>query len=142
MPSPQNLPAAWQPLFDSLRRLRQNWVSRGWSWDSRLSCITSSFSVQFEADARAALAQTLPTEWTASTLPKAPPRLRTLAEQFGDVRAGQLLLTGGSLEGLFAFGLWWPWGNGQTISLRVGLADVPVNKEPYPTFRELFGVEA
>jgi hypothetical protein len=132
---------AWGEVFEGLKKLRAGWPMRGWSWDTRLSCVTSSFGVQFEAEARAAAAQGLPAEWTASSLLRAPPRLRELADKYGDVRSGQLLFTGGSLDGNFAFGLWWPWGNGATISLRVGLADVHVNRDPSPRFREMFGVE-
>src|SRR5262245_18831412 len=132
---------AWGEVFEGLKKLRNAWPMRGWSWDNRLSCVTSSFGVQFEGEARTATGHGLPTEWSASSLSRAPVRLRELADRYGDVRAGQLLFTGGSLEGNFAFGLWWPWGNGATISLRVGLADVHVNREPYPRFRELFGVE-
>ena len=133
---------AWQSLSEGLKKLRANWPMRGWSWDTRMSCITSSFSIQYEPDARAAAAQALPLEWTQVTLARAPVRLRDLAERTGGVRSGQLVLTGGPLDGLFAFGLWWPWGNGQTISLRVGLADIEAEREPYPQFRDLFSVEA
>jgi len=46
--------ALWQPLFDGLRRLKSNWPARGWSWDSRLICITSSFHNDHAAKARTA----------------------------------------------------------------------------------------
>ena len=34
------------------------------------------------------------------------------------------MLSTGPINGLMVFGLWWPWGDGETTSLRVGLADV------------------
>jgi len=141
MPMSPSTAAAWQSLSQNLKKLRASWPMRGWSWDARMTCITSSFSIQFEAEARASAAQGLPMEWTQATLTKAPARLRDLAERSGGVRSGQFVLTGGPLDGLFAFGLWWPWGNGQTISLRVGLADLEADREPYPQFRDLFAVQ-
>jgi hypothetical protein len=131
---------AWVSLSHGLAKLRASWPAGGWSWDGRLACVASAFGTQFEAEARAATAMGLPVEWTTASLLTAPERLKALATRFGDVRQGQLLFTGGALEGLFAFGLWWPWGNGQTISLRVGLADVDPSREPTPQFCELFKV--
>lgn len=130
----------WQPLFDGITKLRSTWPARGWSWDGRLSCVTSSFSTEFETKARESAATALPQEWTSTTLLKAPAHVRELAERHGGLRSGQLLLLGGPFGGILAFGLWWPWGDGVTISLRVGLADLDIHREPFPKFREGFGV--
>ena len=130
----------WRPLFDALTKLRTDWPTRGWSWDGRLNCVTSSFSTEFETKARSNAAAALPQEWTSSTLAKAPPHIRDLAERHGGLRSGQLLLLGGPFGGILAFGLWWPWGDAVTISLRVGLADLDIAREPYPRFRDYFGV--
>ena len=78
--------------------------------------------------------------YPAATLGQASPNLRDLAARTGGLRAGQLLMTGGPTGGLLAFGLWWPWGDGETISMRVGLLDVDPNREPYRRLRDLFTV--
>jgi hypothetical protein len=130
---------AWQKLAPGLEELHRTWPNRGWSWDGRLNCLASTFSMVHLTEARAAAARALPVEWTGSTIASAPPRVQNLSRQYGDIRSGQLFLTGGPVEGLFAFGLWWPWNNGLTISLRVGLVDIEAMEEPYPMFREMFG---
>ena len=132
---------AWVSLSRTLDKMRAAWPTGGWSWDDRLACVASAFDSEQEKAARAAVALSLPTEWTAATLATAPERLKALANRVGDVRQGQHLFTGGPLEGMFAFGLWWPWGNGKTISMRVGLADIDASREPTPQFCELFKVE-
>jgi hypothetical protein len=38
------------------------------------------------------------------------------------------------------FGLWWPWGDGSTVSLRIGLHDVDLPKQRYPRLRDVFGI--
>ncbi len=38
------------------------------------------------------------------------------------------------------FGLWWPWGDGATISLRVGVANCDRPTELYPQIRALFKI--
>ena len=77
---------AWLSLAQGLGKLRAAWPMGGWSWDNRLSCITSTFGTQFEAEARAAAAMAMPVEWTATSLGKAPTRIRDLAAKYGDVR--------------------------------------------------------
>jgi hypothetical protein len=130
----------WEPLFEGLRKLRTSWPARGWSWDTRLACVSSSFAAELETKARAAAAEALPTVWTGSTLTKATSALREVAERSGGLRSGQLLLSGRPFGRIVPFGLWWPWGDGITISLRVGLWGVDMNDEPYPDFRDIFGV--
>jgi len=134
-------PERWQPLFDRLSKMRAAWPARGWSWDGRFECIASSIAALNEAKARAAAAEALPTIWTQPTLPRAPLRIQQLAEATGGVRSGQALLVSDAPGGFVAYGLWWPWGDGVSISLRVGLVDVHPAREPYPSFLQLFNVE-
>ena len=53
---------------------------------------------------------------------------------FGEA-AGQLANAGGGL-----YGLWWPWGGGEKITLRIGLLDLDAAADPFPRARALFGV--
>ena len=131
----------WQPLLERMKKLKESWPSRGWSWDGRMNTVSSSFSTEFEDKARASAMLALPLQWISSTVGQAHPRLRELCERTGGLRAGQLLLGGEPVGGIVSFGLWWPWGDGETISLRVGLTDVDPMKEPYPRLRDLFGVQ-
>ncbi|MBL8608026.1 MAG: hypothetical protein JNL38_11940 [Myxococcales bacterium] len=133
---------AWQPLFDGFTRMKGKWPTRGWSWDTRLNCVTSSFTTELERAARGAVAEVFSQEFGSSSLARAPQPLRDVAERSGGVRQGQLILAAGPFAGLHAFGLWWPWGDNETISLRVGLCDVDPNREPYVRFRDVFGVSA
>jgi hypothetical protein len=131
---------AWQPLFESLSRMKATWPTRGWSWDPRLMCCTSSFTTEQEPQARKATGIALQHEWTTATLARGPQQLREVVDRSGGLRHGQLALSTGPVNGLLLFGLWWPWGDGETVSLRVGLADVDPNREPYVRFRDAFGV--
>ena len=131
---------ATQPLFDALARLKQEWPARGWSWDGRFIALASTFTVPYEAQARKAAAGALPHEYTSATINSAPHELRELATRTGGLRAGQLLLSGGPVGGLTAFGLWWPWGDGETISMRAGLLDIDPAREPWRRLRDIFGV--
>jgi hypothetical protein len=130
----------WEPLFTALEQLRNRWPENNWTYDRRLKCVASSFPVGREADARAAMADVLSTFFTPETLGGAPAGVQTLAESCGGLRAAQLLFWGGGPDAPGVFGLWWPWGDGSTVSLRIGLHDVDLPKQRYPRLRDVFGI--
>jgi hypothetical protein len=106
-----------------------------------LQCVSSSFSTELEPKARAAAAPTLITEFTSSTLPRAAAPVRELAERTGGLRPGQMLLVSASAGHAFAYGLWWPWGDGMTTSLRIGLGGPTATQDALQGLRDAFGVE-
>jgi hypothetical protein len=131
---------AWQNLYNVLQTFRGQWPARGWSWDSRLFCASSSFSTENEQRARAAVLGSFTVQWSSSSIGKAPTQLRELAERSGGIRSGQLLVATAAQGMPIAFGLWWPWGDGEMISMRVGLVDIDPGAEPYSKLRDIFGV--
>jgi hypothetical protein len=132
--------AAWDALFTALERLRAAWPDASWTYDRRLKCVASSIPLARADEARAAMAETLPTSWTEATLAAAPAPVKALADACGGLRASQLLYWGGGADAPGAFGLWWPWGDGTTVSLRIGLHDVDLPKQRYPRLRDVFGI--
>ncbi len=127
-----------QGLFDLLGRFRRRWPGRGWSWDSRFSCVSSSFSAELEQEARAAIAQTFALQFTQRSLRTAPPRVVEIAETTGGLRPDQLLVLTEDFGGHEGFGLWWPWGDDVTISFRVGLVG-PSATQYEEELREILG---
>ena len=78
--------------------------------------------------------------FSVETLPGAAEGVRDLVEKCGGLRATQLVFWGGGDDAAGPFGLWWPWGDGTTVSLRIGLHDVDIPKERYPRLRDVFGI--
>jgi hypothetical protein len=124
-------------IFEALSQLRAKWPKRGWSWDHRLTCVASSFSVEIASDARAAALVALPHEWNHRTVFQAPAPVMEVAETSGGVRTDQFLFSTAAGGRLIAYGLWWPWGDDTTISLRVGLAGY-VGERDLVRLREVF----
>jgi hypothetical protein len=120
--------------------MKSSWPGRGWSWDSRLTMVTSSFAGQFEPAARAAISQALPLAYTTASLAKAPAEVRDICERSGGLRSGQTLFAAGPYGDLYAFGLWWPWSDQETISMRVGLVDIDMAHEANQRIRDIFRV--
>lgn len=94
----------------------------GWSWDTRLSCVCSSFGADFDKAAFAAIARVFPDKFDARTIHKAPPLIQTTVQQTGNLRVDQFVFGTRTVGDTLAFGLWWPWGDDVTISFRIGLA--------------------
>ncbi|HXJ21997.1 MAG TPA: hypothetical protein VMT03_17370 [Polyangia bacterium] len=130
----------WESVFEGLARLREGWLVQDWSYDRRLRCVASSIPLAQEQAVRALIGDIFPTAWAASTLPGAPEDVRALAETCGGLRAAQQLLWNGASDSPGAFGLWWPWGDGTTVTLRVGLHHLDAPKVRYPRLRDLFGI--
>jgi hypothetical protein len=83
----------------------------------------------------------LPNEWTSTTVQRAPAPLRDLAERTGGLRAGQIIFASGGVAAVFGYGLWWPWGDGMTTSVRIGLGGPGVTQDTLQRLRDVFGVE-
>ena len=133
---------SWTGLLEALKKLRASWPQRGWSWDGRFNCVTSTFNTELEPRARAAIATALTTEWTPSSIGQATPALRDLVEKTGGMRSGQLLFASAVVGRAFTYGLWWPWGDGMATSLRIGVGGPDAREETQARLRDTFGVEA
>ena len=117
------------------------WPTRGWSWDPRLLCVTSSFTTEQEPASAKGDADRAPERMeparrscarrsssaTSSSAPAASDRASSCC------RPGRSTACSSTVSG----------GRGatrETVSLRVGLADVDPNREPCVRFRDVFGV--
>lgn len=128
-----------QSLMQSLVGFRRKWPGGGFSWDGRFDCVASSFSATLESEARAALALLFKFQWTARSLRTAPEEVQDVATQVGGLRQDQVLVASEPNDTLMAYGLWWPWGDDVTISLRVGIAGHSAQRY-FEQFRDIFGV--
>ena len=131
---------AWELVFGALAGLRERWPSTDWTYDRRFKCVASSITISDEAAARLACVDALPDTWSKESLVGAPADVQALSETSGGLRASQQLLWGGGASTPGAFGLWWPWGDGTTVSLRIGLHHVDLPKVRYPRLRDVFGI--
>nr|HEX4317932.1 hypothetical protein [Kofleriaceae bacterium] len=102
-----------------LTELCATWPGTAWSWDDRFGMVASTFEAAQEPAARASAMRAFPRGWTAKSIDTAPAELIAIATKTGGLRARQRLLGGDA--GLYA--LWWPWGGGDKVTLRVGLVD-------------------
>ncbi len=90
-----------------------------WQWDGRFETVLAEFGVDNKENVRAILERCLSMTWDNSNIATAPDSVRRINVRVGTLRSGQFLFTSDPNRDAFVFGAWWPWGNGETISLRV-----------------------
>jgi hypothetical protein len=132
----------WGPLLAKLTLLRDSWPSPPWTWDPRFCTVGAAFATVDEPKVRTSAMHAFPRGWTTASLELAPDEFRVFAVKAGGLRAGQRLLAGDPTIAPRLFGLWWPWGGGERITLRIGVLDGEATSEPLLQVRALFGVGA
>ncbi len=91
-----------------------------WKWDSRFETVLAEFFIDNKDKVRAILERYFSITCDSSNIGKAPDIVQMIANNFGGLRPGQLLFISDPNQDFFIYGVWWPWGDGKTISLRVG----------------------
>ena len=90
-----------------------------WKWDSRFETVLAEFGVDNKDSIRAISERYLSITWDSSNIGNAPAIVRTINIHLGNLRSGQLLFTSDPNRDVFIFCAWWPWGDGETISIRI-----------------------
>ena len=103
------------------RIIDQAAAALSWQWDDHIGTMLATFSIEHADLVTRVLDDTFASLWDESSIVDAPGPVRQIAESLGHLRAGQRLYMTPAEEKAVAFGAWWPWGNGKTISLRIGL---------------------
>jgi len=93
-----------------------------WKWDNRFEAVLAEFSAGKKESIRGILERSLGTTWDSSNIENASEIVREIHDHLGGLRPGQLLFTSNPNGEAFIFCAWWPWGDGKTISIRMGLS--------------------
>lgn len=90
-----------------------------WKWDGRFETALAEFGVNDEDSVRTILKRHLSLIWDSSNIETAPDIVRTINIRVASLRSGQFLFTSDPKPGALVFCAWWPWGDGNTVSIRV-----------------------
>lgn len=129
-----------QTALEQLAKLRDAWPPSPWTWDDRFECVVSTIPIALVPTVEPILTNAFSAEWTTANVGSEPPPVRALARRCGDIRAGQKVFTADLPKDALLFGLWWPWGNGAMVSVRLGVANHDNKKELVPLVRTLFDI--
>lgn len=92
-----------------------------WQWDDRFGVGVVSFDAAVRDAVLAALHASLPGHWDAATIKSAPQHVAKVVKDVFDIKKGQLVFAAFSDGAPALIAAWWPWGDGTTTSLRVGM---------------------
>ncbi len=128
--------AALQAVGKLLPPMVVGWPGAKWEWDERLECALSTVAIASAEQARTALMAVLPQVWTADSLAGAPVLVRQICARTGGLLPQQMAFSAELPDGAFAYALWWPWGSGANVSVRIGASHGSV----LPAVRSAMGV--
>ncbi len=94
-----------------------------WKWDNRFEALLSEFTAETQDKVISILEKYLKMTWDNISIEEAPDIIKTNSKYFGNLRQGQLLFTTPPESSNHIIAAWWPWGNGQSISLRIAIPD-------------------
>lgn len=116
----QELLESFQKVLSDLRKAIDEDVF--WSWDGRLQ---AAFVVVQTGQSRLVndiLARSFENRWDIESIQKAPPHVREAVDALVGLRERQFMYTAKPDEGgRTIYGAYWPWSNGDLISIRVSL---------------------
>ena len=115
-----------------------------WKCDDRFDAVLAEFDAADKDSIRAILDRYLGSTWDSSNMDKAPHTVKKVNSYLGKLMAGQMLFTSDSTQAAYIYCAWWPWGNGKTISIRIGpcykrLPD-PEKALKFKKFKGWFGI--
>ena len=93
-----------------------------WQWDNRFEAVLAQIKTDKKESVREVLERSLIHAWDKANIDKASDTVQAVIRQLGGLMAGQLLFTSDPAKDAFLFCAWWPWGDGETISVRIAPA--------------------
>ena len=96
-----------------------------WKFDGRFKTLLTEFSAEKQATVQDVLNRYFSITWDSTNIDHAPEIVKVIDRHLGGLRPGQLFFNTDPDLDAFIFCAWWPWGDNQTVSIRVA----PFDKE-------------
>ncbi|MFC1735314.1 hypothetical protein ACFL1X_04300 [Candidatus Hydrogenedentota bacterium] len=126
----RNIIHAGQDIFD-------------WSWDGRSDMLLTKVKMKDAQTVLEILEGDFTAFWDIKGIKNAPTVIKELAKALGGLNKGQLFYASEDASDVIMLGMWWPWNNGEMVSLRIGLVatvpDIDADKTD-AKMREWFGL--
>lgn len=107
---------------DICRKISLNIPSTSqWSWDNRLKTAMVVFDKEEMDVVYIPITLEFDTRWDYTTIESSPSHFYEYFKRVFGIIPGQKIFASTDGSGTILFAVWWPWGDGNKISLRVGL---------------------
>jgi hypothetical protein len=107
-----------------------------WDWEDRFAVMLAVVNAHRIDAVRAELSSAFQAQFSAAE--DLPASAKQIADELGGLRGGQLLFTTAPDCSVVLYCAWWPWGGGETVSLRVGHWSALPNTLLETAFRDWF----
>ena len=94
-----------------------------WRWDDRFDTALAQFSVAAQGRVGHILAGTLDHAWDRGNAEGSPEIIRMIIDYFGGIQHDQKLLSSDPDRDDILVCAWWPWMDGETVSIRLAVHD-------------------
>ena len=115
-----------------------------WEWDDRFHMVLAILSVKDQQKICAVIEQHFVMTWNNANIGQAPGRVQAIKQNMGGLMATQLLFTSDPDQEDFIYCAWWPWMDGENVSIRLAIENKTLQedgKEQYLNdFKGWFGV--
>jgi hypothetical protein len=92
-----------------------------WEWDERFNIPLAEIAKEQSEKIQDILSKEFDLHWDAKTIGDSAKPIKSLVKALGGIREQQMLFATDPEAEVILFATWWPWGNGQKVSIRVGL---------------------
>lgn len=92
-----------------------------WQWDTRFNVALVVIDKNSMAAILALISQEFKQNWNNANIDSAPEAIMDVVNNVFGIQPGQILFNSDDQNDLILLAAWWPWGNGASISLRIGL---------------------
>ena len=114
-----------------------------WNWDREYHAALLILRAGREAALLEQLGSLMPWTWTRHDIGNAPSQVRHVCGIWGGLMVAQRLFVLDPDDDPMLFASWWPWGNRQKFSLRVGCyarSDVVIRADPQRKLQAALGL--
>ena len=109
-----------------------------WQWDGQIGAMLAVFDKSGAKEMYQIMHDFFSAAWNSQSVSEAPDSVQDIADNLGGIRQGQYIFTSQPDETAMVYAAWWPWGDGQTISLRISLKLGSVSNYDQAMFMEEF----
>ena len=108
-----------------------------WRWDKEFNLALTVIDRQDEIMIELPLTLEFAHKWDFTTINDADAPIRDFFESGFGVVPGQKVFTTDPIDGVVLYAAWWPWGDDERISLRLGLVSISGEKLANPEVKRL-----
>ncbi len=117
-------------IEQSCRQLIKSFEKQiSWEWDGRFETALAQFNVKDKEWAHKIIENHMGNIWVAENKKDAPAVIKDTIKSLGGLEPGQKLYTSAIDDNGLILCAWWPWGNGETISIRIGIIADSLSEE-------------